>query len=239
MKPEVTSFFHEDTSTRLPTWCTGARRRALRAIDASRPPSTQAVGFTMTAFADRVVAFVDVQGLVAELLATPDPRPRRPSLRRALYRAEARRPDRDRRAHHEVQKLFKELFNLEKTFHTDGGQFDQLFKDGEHFTIGGDGRPRHAIRPGHTPACATYVIGDAAFVGDTLFMPDAAPRAPTFRAATPPRSTARSRRSWRCRPRPGCSSATTMARAGGRSPGRPRSPRSAAEHPRPRRHAPG
>jgi glyoxylase-like metal-dependent hydrolase (beta-lactamase superfamily II) len=71
----------------------------------------------------------------------------------------------------EVQKLFKDLFNVEKTFNTDGSQFDHLFKEGERFAIGAlEGHVLYT--PGHTPACVTYVIGDAAFVGDTLFMPD-------------------------------------------------------------------
>lgn len=70
----------------------------------------------------------------------------------------------------EVQKTFGALFNL-KDLATDGRQFDKLFADGEAFTIGAlAARVIHT--PGHTPACVTYVIGDAAFVGDTMFMPD-------------------------------------------------------------------
>jgi glyoxylase-like metal-dependent hydrolase (beta-lactamase superfamily II) len=71
----------------------------------------------------------------------------------------------------EVQRIFKEVFNLERTFNTDGTQFDHLFEDGETFLIGRQ-EARVMCTPGHTPACATYVIGEAAFVGDTLFMPD-------------------------------------------------------------------
>jgi glyoxylase-like metal-dependent hydrolase (beta-lactamase superfamily II) len=71
----------------------------------------------------------------------------------------------------EVQRVFREVFNLEKEFLPDGRQFDHLFADGEAFRIGGlTVRVMHT--PGHTPACCTYVVGDAAFVGDTLFMPD-------------------------------------------------------------------
>jgi len=70
-----------------------------------------------------------------------------------------------------VQTIFKEVFNLEKSFNTDGRQFDHVFEDGETFLIGR--QPARVIyTPGHTPACATYVIDDCAFVGDTLFMPD-------------------------------------------------------------------
>src|SRR5215213_1410540 len=71
----------------------------------------------------------------------------------------------------EVQRIFRDVFNLERTFNTDGGQFDHLFADGEAFAVGRQ-EARVIYTPGHTPACATYVIGDAAFVGDTLFMPD-------------------------------------------------------------------
>lgn len=70
----------------------------------------------------------------------------------------------------EVQKTFAQLFNL-KDLATDGRQFDRLFADGETFTIGAM-KARVIHTPGHTPACATYVIEDAAFVGDTMFMPD-------------------------------------------------------------------
>jgi len=70
-----------------------------------------------------------------------------------------------------VQQTFGKLFNAGQEFACDGRQFDHLFQDGEAFSIGG----LQAIAlhvPGHTPACMAYVIGDAIFVGDTLFMPD-------------------------------------------------------------------
>lgn len=71
----------------------------------------------------------------------------------------------------EVQEIFGKAFNAGSDFARDGSQFDQLFEDGDTFRIGNlEGRVLHT--PGHTPACVTYVIGDAAFVGDTLFMPD-------------------------------------------------------------------
>jgi glyoxylase-like metal-dependent hydrolase (beta-lactamase superfamily II) len=69
-----------------------------------------------------------------------------------------------------VQETFKGVFNL-KDLATDGSQFDHLFADGETLMIG-DIKGSVLATPGHTPACVTYVIGDAAFVGDTLFMPD-------------------------------------------------------------------
>jgi glyoxylase-like metal-dependent hydrolase (beta-lactamase superfamily II) len=71
----------------------------------------------------------------------------------------------------DVQEIFGKAFNAGTEFQRDGSQFDQLFKEGDTFAIGGlEGRVLHT--PGHTPACLTYVVGDAAFVGDTLFMPD-------------------------------------------------------------------
>ncbi|KPQ30495.1 MAG: Zn-dependent hydrolase [Marinobacter excellens HL-55] len=71
----------------------------------------------------------------------------------------------------EVQEIFGKAFNAGTEFARDGSQFGQLFEEGDRFRIGGlEGDVLHS--PGHTPACLTYVIGDAAFVGDTLFAPD-------------------------------------------------------------------
>ena len=70
-----------------------------------------------------------------------------------------------------VQDTFGKIFNEGTEFQRDGSQFDALFKDGDTYRIGG--MTVFAIyTPGHTPACMTHVVGDAAFVGDTLFMPD-------------------------------------------------------------------
>lgn len=70
-----------------------------------------------------------------------------------------------------VQDTFGKVFNEGSEFKRDGSQFDQLFKDGDEYKIGS--MTAFAIHtPGHTPACMMHVIGDAAFVGDTLFMPD-------------------------------------------------------------------
>ena len=71
----------------------------------------------------------------------------------------------------QVQKVFKGIFHLEPGFQADGRQFNHLFSDGEAFSIGSL-QARALAVPGHTPACMAYQIGDAAFVGDTLFMPD-------------------------------------------------------------------
>src|SRR5205807_9546529 len=70
-----------------------------------------------------------------------------------------------------VQRTFGKIFDADPGFLRDGSQFDRLFKDGDRFPIGQlTAEVMHT--PGHTPACISYVIGDAIFVGDTLFMPD-------------------------------------------------------------------
>lgn len=70
-----------------------------------------------------------------------------------------------------VQEVFGKIFNAESEFNRDGSQFDRLFEDNDCYKIGN--MTCHTIHtPGHTPACMTHVIGDAAFVGDTLFLPD-------------------------------------------------------------------
>jgi len=71
----------------------------------------------------------------------------------------------------EVQKIFRDVFNLEKQFLVDGSQFDKLFAEGETFHIG-EITGEVIYTPGHTPADMSWHIGDAVFVGDTLFMPD-------------------------------------------------------------------
>ena len=168
IKPEVTSFFHEDSNTvgHL-VHAPGDRRCAI--IDAALDYD-QAAGRTRTDFADGIVAHVREHGLSVEWIlethAHADHLSAAPYLKQQLG-------GKIGIGEHitDVQKLFKTLFNVENTFNTDGSQFDRLFKEGDRFAIGP--LEAHVLHtPGHTPACITYVIGDAAFVGDTLFMPD-------------------------------------------------------------------
>jgi glyoxylase-like metal-dependent hydrolase (beta-lactamase superfamily II) len=70
-----------------------------------------------------------------------------------------------------VQRTFGKIFNEGTAFERDGSQFDRLFKDGDTYLIG-TMQATAILTPGHTPACMTHIMGDAAFVGDTLFMPD-------------------------------------------------------------------
>jgi glyoxylase-like metal-dependent hydrolase (beta-lactamase superfamily II) len=127
-------------------------------------------GRTRTTSADRVVEYVREQRLQVEWIlethAHADHLSAAPYLKQVLggrIGIGGRITD--------VQKVFKVVFHLEPEFRLDGSQFDRLFADGEAFRIGAlEARVLHV--PGHTPACAAYHIGDAVFVGDTLFMPD-------------------------------------------------------------------
>lgn len=71
----------------------------------------------------------------------------------------------------EVQSVFKEIYNLDPEFKTDGSQFDFLLEEGKPY-FAGSLKIETIYTPGHTPACSSYVIGDAVFTGDALFMPD-------------------------------------------------------------------
>lgn len=129
-----------------------------------------AAGRTGTRSADAVIARVRALGLRVEwLLEThvhADHLSAMPYVHRALGGRRAIGA-----ALPVVQRVFREIFNAERDFAADGSQFDCLLADGERFSLGTiPARAMHT--PGHTPACMTYVIGDAAFVGDTLFMPD-------------------------------------------------------------------
>ena len=127
-------------------------------------------GRTRTASADQVVDFVTAQGLrvewILETHAHADHLSAAPYLKAKLggriaigHRITA------------VQQVFKRIFNLEPGFRADGSQFDVLLEDDQVFRIGRLEARAMAV-PGHTPACMAYRVGDAVFVGDTLFMPD-------------------------------------------------------------------
>jgi len=129
-----------------------------------------ASGRTSHTSADKVIAFVRAQGLrvewILETHAHADHLSAAPYLKSVLGGKIAIG------AHIvDVQKIFSGIFNLKEGFAADGQQFDALFKDGDSFAIG-DLAARVLHTPGHTPACLTYIVEDAAFVGDTLFMPD-------------------------------------------------------------------
>ncbi len=127
-------------------------------------------GKTSTASADRIVAFVREHHLqlqwILETHAHADHLTAAPYLREQ-FGGQIAIGGQIRT----VQGVFKKIFNLEPGFALDGSQFDRLLEDGERFAIG-ELQVQAIAVPGHTPACMAYRIGDAVFVGDTLFMPD-------------------------------------------------------------------
>jgi len=168
MHAHIEAFFDPATFTYSYVVSDPATRRC--AIVDSVLDYDPAAGRTSLQNADRLIAYVREQGLQVDwLLEThvhADHLSAAPYLKRELggQLAIGERIT-------VVQNTFAKLFNAGPEFATDGRQFDRLFSDGEHFRIGNlEARAIHT--PGHTPACLTYVIGDAAFVGDTLFMPD-------------------------------------------------------------------
>ena len=168
MSMQIKEFFHQDTST-YSYVVTDSKTKCCAIID-SVLDYDAASGRTATVAADELVAYVKQQGLTVEwLLEThvhADHLSAAPYLKQQLGGLLAI-------GEHilEVQEVFGKLFNAGTEFARDGSQFDRLFKDGDVFAIG-QLKARVLHTPGHTPACVSYVIEDAVFVGDTLFMPD-------------------------------------------------------------------
>ncbi len=167
-KPAVKTFFDEPTFTASHVVSDPATKRA--AIIDSVLDFDQASGRTSTASADAVIAYVKSEGLtvdwILETHAHADHLSAAPYLKKRLGGKIGVGSNIT-----VVQKVFGEIFNAEPEFRRDGSQFDALFDDGATFKLGSiEARVIHT--PGHTPACLTYIVDDAAFVGDTLFMPD-------------------------------------------------------------------
>ena len=167
-KPLVKTFFDEPTFTASHVVIDQATRTA--AIVDSVLDFDPASGRTSTKAADDIIAYVKAEGLkvdwIFETHVHADHLSAAPYLKEKLGGKIAIGSNIT-----VVQKAFGEIFNAEAAFKRDGSQFDALFDDGATFKVGSiDARVMHT--PGHTPACITYVIGDAAFVGDTMFMPD-------------------------------------------------------------------
>lgn len=168
MQPTIQPFF--DPATWTVTYVVYQEGRPECAIIDAVLDYDPKAGRTSTASADKVVAFVREHALQVEWImethAHADHLSAAPYLRRQVGGKIAI-------GQHirSVQGVFKKLFNLEPEFRLDGSQFDHLFEENEEFVIGGlKGKALHV--PGHTPADMAYQIGDAVFVGDTLFMPD-------------------------------------------------------------------
>ena len=168
LKPQVHGIF--DPATWTVTYVvhngTGSAAAIIDSVLDYDPKS----GRTRTTSADKVIDYVMAQGLkvqwILETHAHADHLSAAPYLKQKLggkigIGAQITR----------VQKVFKGIFNLEPEFRMDGSQFDTLLKDQEEFRIGDLTASVMAV-PGHTPACVAYQVGDAVFVGDTMFMPD-------------------------------------------------------------------
>lgn len=167
-KPEIKAFFDPDTYT-ISYVVSDPATRAAAIID-SVLDYDPASGRTRTKSADALIRHVDDTGLNVEWIL--ETHVHADHLSAAPYLHERLGGTIGIGEHvKNVQGVFGDLFNAEAGFQRDGSQFGKLFTDGERFKIGSI--EAEAIwTPGHTPACMVYHIGDAAFVGDTLFMPD-------------------------------------------------------------------
>ena len=168
MKPEVTAFFDDQTNT--VSYVVKDPNGSACAIVDSVLDFDFASGHTDTKSADEVISFVKEKGLTVEWLL--ETHVHADHLSAAPYIQEhigGLIGIGDRIT--VVQDTFGKIFNEGTEFQRDGSQFDRLFVEGDVLMIG-QMRADVLHTPGHTPACLTYVIGDAAFVGDTLFMPD-------------------------------------------------------------------
>ena len=168
MTPKVESFFDPTTGTL--SYVVYEKPGSACAIVDSVLDYDPKSGRTRTSSADQLVAFVHEKNLtvqwILETHAHADHLSAAHYLRQVLGGKIAIGA-----AITNVQDVFKRVFHLEPEFRPDGRQFDHLLQDGETFAIGALSAQALAV-PGHTPACMAYRIGDAVFVGDTLFMPD-------------------------------------------------------------------
>ena len=168
VKPEVTGFFDPDTAT-VSYVVKDPNSNHCAVIDTVLDYDPVS-GHTDTRSADRVIKYVQDNGLkvdwIIETHAHADHLSAAPYVKERLGGkiGIGRHID-------TVQKTFGRIFNDAHALEGSPGDFDHLFDDGEEYEIGGM-RAVAMHTPGHTPACMTHVIGDAAFVGDTLFMPD-------------------------------------------------------------------
>ncbi|MFN3989165.1 MAG: MBL fold metallo-hydrolase [Erythrobacter sp.] len=168
LRPEIAAFF--DPATFTVTYVAHDPATLEAAIIDSVLDYDPNSGRTATTSADAVIDYVNSHNLkvtwLLETHAHADHLSAAPYLQERLGGKIAIGADITK-----VQNVFGKLFNAGTEFARDGSQFDVLFKDGDTFTIGT--LPVTVMHvPGHTPACIAYVVGEAVFVGDTMFMPD-------------------------------------------------------------------
>ncbi|MEM7123576.1 MAG: MBL fold metallo-hydrolase [Pseudomonadota bacterium] len=168
MNPNVTTFFDPRTSSL--TYVVAEPDGPACAIIDSVLDYDAPSGHTATESADKLIAFVEAEGLkVAWILDTHTHADHMTAMAYLKDRFGALTGIGAGVA--QVQGNFVKLYDIADQVTADGSQFDHLFADNETFMIGAM-QARVMATPGHTPGCITYVIGDAAFIGDTMFMPD-------------------------------------------------------------------
>ncbi len=168
VRPEVTGFFDPQTNT-ISYVVKDPASTACAVVD-SVMDIDYAAGRISFEHADEIIDFVRKNGLTVEWLIETHVHADHLSAAPYIQQKLGGRLGIGRNIT-VVQDTFDKVFNEGTEFRRDGSQFDRLFDDGDTYTIGS--MTAFAIHtPGHTPACMTHVIGDAAFVGDTLFMPD-------------------------------------------------------------------
>lgn len=165
----VEAFFDPTTGTvSYVLWTLAGKRAAVIDPVLDYDPKS---GHTRTASADRLIACVREHGLQLDWILETHAHADHLSAARHVQQALGGRIAIGARIR-EVQGVFRNLFNFERSFLPDGTQFDHLFDDGEVFQLGDVPITARWV-PGHTPADMAYLVDGRAFVGDTLFMPDA------------------------------------------------------------------
>ncbi|MBL8847470.1 MAG: MBL fold metallo-hydrolase [Hyphomicrobium zavarzinii] len=168
VKPEVTAFFDEQTNT--VSYVVKDPNSTSCAIIDSVMDIDYAAGRISYGSADKIIAFVTKNGLHVEWLIETHAHADHLSAAPYIQGKVGGKLGIGENIKI-VQEVFGKIFNEGTEFQRDGSQFDRLFKDGDTYEIGGMSAFA-MLTPGHTPACMTHVIGNTAFVGDTLFMPD-------------------------------------------------------------------
>lgn len=168
MNPQVRSFF--DPATFTFTYVVFDRDEGHAAVIDPVLDFDPASARVSTASADRVLAFVRTHALTVDWILETHAHADHLTAAAYLKRETGAKVAIGRGITH-VQERFKALFGLEPEFATDGRQFDRLFDDGDTFRIG-ELEARAIATPGHTDDSLTYLVGDAAFVGDTVFAPE-------------------------------------------------------------------
>lgn len=169
MNPVVAPFFHQPSNTW--TYVVADPESRMAAIIDPCLDFDAKSGRTGVTSATQLIEFLDAQGLDLAWILETHAHADHLSAGRWLKAQRPRAQLAIGQGIREVQRTFKPVFNLDDRFATDGSQFDHLFTDGEQFQIGALAAQVIAT-PGHTNDSVSYRIGDALFVGDTLFMPD-------------------------------------------------------------------